>query len=428
MDLVGDGAVILLMAPPEKTRNADVTYPYRTSSDFYYLTGLAEPESALVLRPGSSAPYVLFVRDKDPDRERWEGRRIGVEGALGRFGADEAHPIEELEGRLSDLLANATELVYPVGENPEADRTVGEAIASLRRRPRKGKRPPARIADPHYSLHEMRLRKDEGELETLRRAAAITGEAHRAAMASAGAGITERELEALVDYTFRRRGGAGPGYGTIVGSGENATILHYVENDRTLTGEELVLIDAGCEFEFHTADVTRTFPASGQFSPPQRQVYELVLRAQREAIELARPGGTLADLHDRCVSILTEGMVELGLLEGPASARIEDESYKRFYPHQTSHWLGMDVHDVGTYSVSKKPRPLEPGMVITIEPGLYISEAEEVPAELRGIGVRIEDDVAITDGAPEVLSAGTPKSVSEIEQACRARLHDAEAS
>ncbi len=422
MGMLGDGAALLLVAPPETRRNADVDHPYRISSDFYYLTGFSEPESAVLFRPGAETPLTMFVRPKDPDRERWEGRRAGLEGATERFGADVAYEIEELEDRLPELIANATDLLYPLGENAEADRIVARAVARLRARPRRGKRPPQRIADPHYTLHELRLRKDAAEVETLRRAAAITDEAHRAAMALAAPGVNEAELEAIVNYTFRSRGGAGPGYGTIVGSGDNATILHYVENDQPLADGDLVLIDAGCEYAYYTADVTRTFPANGRFTPAQRRVYEIVLRAEEATIELARPGNSIEQLHARCVELLTEGMVELGLLEKPASARIEDGSYKRYYPHQTSHWLGMDVHDVGSYTEDGQPRPLEPGMVITIEPGLYIpDEDESAPAELRGVGVRLEDNVLITDGDPDNLTRATPSSIEDIEAACRER-------
>jgi Xaa-Pro aminopeptidase len=422
MGMLGDGAALLLVAPPEVYRNADVHHTYRISSDFYYLTGFTEPESAMLYRPGADRPYILFVRPRDPDKERWEGRRVGVEGAVERLGADAAYEIEELEDRLPELIATTTDLLYPLGENPEADRILGRAVATLRGRPRRGRRPPQRIADPHYSLHELRLRKDADELATLRKAAAITEEAHRAAMALAAPGVNEGELEAIVNYIFRRRGGAGPGYGTIVGAGANATILHYVENDQPLADGDLVLIDAGCELAFYTADITRTFPASGTFSAPQRRVYEVVLKALEEAVALSRSGNTLDTLHARCVEILTEGMVELGLLEGPASARIEDETYKRYYPHQTSHWLGMDVHDVGSYTTAGEPRPLEPGMVLTIEPGLYIpADDEQAPAELRGIGVRIEDNILITDGDPENLTQATPKTIDAIEAACAER-------
>jgi Xaa-Pro aminopeptidase len=419
---LGPRAVAVLHSPPEARRNGDQHYRFRQSSDIYYLTGFAEPEATLVLRPGAERErFVMFVRPRDREREVWNGRRAGVEGAVAAFGADAAYPSAELERRLPDLVASCDDLCYGLGYDGEFDGVIARLIAELRLRERRGQRPPRRVVDPRALLHEMRLRKSPEEVDILRRAAAITAEAHVAAMSAAAPGVTEYELEALIDFTFRRRGGSGPGYGTIVGSGENATILHYVDNRRALDDGDLVLIDAGCEYELYTADVTRTFPVSGRFSPAQRRCYELVLSTQEEAVRCARPGVTLDDLHQLCVERLTEGMVELGLLEGPAAARIEDESYKRFYMHRTSHWLGLDVHDVGAYTTADgAARPLEPGMVITIEPGLYVAaDDERAPAELRGIGIRIEDDVLVTADGPDVLTAAVPKSVDEVERACQ---------
>jgi len=424
MRALGPRSVAVFHSPPEARRNGDQHFPFRQSSDLYYLTGFAEPESTLVLCPGADSDrVVLFVRPRDREREVWNGRRAGVEGAVGDFGADAAYPSAELERRLPDLVANSEDLCYALGYDAGFDATIAQLIADLRLRERRGQRPPRRVVDPRALLHEMRLRKSPEEVAVLRRAAAITAEAHAAAMAAAGPGVTEYELEALIEFTFRRRGGSGPGYGTIVGSGENATILHYVDNERTLADGDLVLIDAGCEYDFYTADVTRTFPASGRFTAPQRRCYQIVLAAQEEAIRAARPGATLEDLHQICVERLTQGMIDLRLLDAPASARIEDETYKAYYMHRTSHWLGLDVHDVGAYSTPDgSARPLEPGMVITIEPGLYVAaDAEAAPPELRGIGVRIEDDVLITAEGCEVLTAAVPKQVEDVERACRAR-------
>jgi Xaa-Pro aminopeptidase len=420
MDAIGKDAVALVRSPPEAIRNGDVHHPFRQSSDLYYLTGFAEPETTLILRPGAeTAKVTMFVRPRDPERETWDGRRAGVEGAVATYGADEAHPCNELGERLDDLLANADDLYYSLGLDWELDRQVAEAIARLRSRERRGRRPPRRVVDPREVLHEMRLRKGPEEVALLRRAAEISVEAHRAAMAAAGPGVHEYQLEAVIDYTFRRRGGSGPGYSTIVGSGENATILHYTENDRAMRDGDLVLIDAGCEFDHYTADITRTFPVSGRFTDAQRRCYEVVLAAQKEAVAMTRPGVSIDDMHDRVVEILTEGMVKLGLLEGPAAARIEDEAYKRFYMHRTSHWLGMDVHDAGAYTRGGATRPLEPGMVITIEPGLYVAaDAEGVPDEYRGIGIRIEDDVLVTADGHENLTAAAPREVDEVEAAC----------
>jgi Xaa-Pro aminopeptidase len=423
MRALGPRAVAVIHSPPEARRNGDQHYRFRQSSDLYYLTGFAEPQATLVLRPGADAErFVLFVRPRDREREVWDGRRAGVEGAVAEFGADAAYPVAELDRRLPDLLAGAADLCYGLGYDPGFDAVIARAIADLRLRERRGQRPPRQVVDPRALLHELRLRKTPDEVATLRRAAAITAEAHIAAMSAAAPGVGEHELEALIEYTFRRRGGAGPGYGTIVGSGPNATILHYVDNDRALAAGDLVLIDAGCEYRFYTADVTRTFPVSGEFTPPQRRCYEIVLAAQEEAIRAARPGVTLDDLHRLCVDHLTRGMVDLGLLAGPAAARVDDEAYKAYYMHRTSHWLGLDVHDAGAYTTEEgAPRPLEPGMVITIEPGLYIAaDAESAPPELRGIGVRIEDDLLITAGGCEVLTAAVPKQVADVERACRA--------
>ena len=424
MRALGPHGVAVFHSPPMAWRNGDQHFPFRQSSDIYYLTGFAEPETTLVLRPGPDhEQFILFVRPRDREREVWDGRRAGVEGAVSDHGADAAYPVAELARRLPDLVGGRDELSYAFGYDTAFDAVVARLIADLRLRERRGQPPPRRLIDPRSHLHEMRLRKSPEEVAVLRRAAAITAEAHVAAMAAAAPGVTEYELEALIGYTFRRRGGSGPGYGTIVGSGQNATILHYVDNDRAIAAGDLVLIDAGCEYDLYTADVTRTFPASGRFTPAQRRCYEVVLSAQEEAIRTSRPGVTLEDLHAVCVERLTKGMVALGLLDAPAAARIEDESYKRYYMHRTSHWLGLDVHDAGAYSTTDgAARPLEPGMVITIEPGLYVaSDAESAPAELRGIGIRIEDDVLITADGCEVLTAAVPKQVDEVERACQSR-------
>jgi Xaa-Pro aminopeptidase len=423
MRVLGPRGVAVFHSPPEARRNGDQHHPFRQSSDLYYLTGFTEPEATLVVRPGAkSERVVLFVRPRDPERELWTGRRAGVEGAVAEFGAEAAYPAAELERRLIDLVAGCDDLCYELGYDAAFDAVIARVIHDLRLRERRGQRPPRQVVDPRALLHEMRLRKSPEEVAVLRRAADITAEAHRAAMGAAAPGVTEYQLEALIEFTFRRRGGRGPGYGTIVGSGENATILHYVDNDRTLAEGDLVIVDAGCELDFYTADVTRTFPVSGRFSPAQRRCYQAVLSAQEEAIRMTRPGVTLEDIHALCVERLTESMVALGLLEGPAAARIEDESYKRFYMHRTSHWLGLDVHDVGAYSTPDgSARPLEPGMVITIEPGLYVArDAAGAPDELRGIGIRIEDDVLVTADGCRVLTSAVPKHINDVERACQA--------
>lgn len=419
MDAIGPRAVAVVHSPPETLRNGDVHHIFRQSSDLHYLSGFDEPEATLVLRPGADERVVMFVRPRDPETEIWDGRRAGVEGACQRYGADRAYPAGELAKRLPELLANCDELYYSLGLDPAFDAIIGRVIAGLRSSERKGRRSPRALVDPRTVLHEMRLRKDADEQQLMRRAAEISAEAHVEAMKAAQPGVTEYQLEALINYTFRRQGGTGPGYNTIVGSGENATILHYIDNDRTLEPGDLVLIDAGCEYRSYTADITRTFPVSGRFSEAQRRVYEIVLEAQESAIAMTRPGITIDDIHEHCVQRLTEGMIDLGLLAGTARERIDDGAYKRFYMHRTSHWLGMDVHDVGAYTRDGVARPLEPGMVITIEPGLYIAaDAEGVAAEYRGIGVRIEDDILITDAGHENLTAAAPKRVTDLEALC----------
>jgi Xaa-Pro aminopeptidase len=422
MKAVGEHAVVLVRSLPERLRNGDAYHPFRQSSDVVYLTGFVEPDTTLVLRPGAETDrIVLFVRPRDAELEVWDGPRAGLEGAKARYGADAAYPSSELAKRLPELIANCEELHYALGLDDEMDLLVAQTIARLRRMEKRGQRPPRAIVDPRVAVHEQRLFKRPEELAALREAAKISAEAHLEAMRVGKPGAWEYELEAAINYTFRRRGGNGPGYTSIVGAGKNATVLHYIANDAQISGGELVLVDAGCEYDHYTADVTRTWPASGTFTPAQREVYDLVLEAQISAISLARAGATINDLHDHCVRVLTAGMIELGLLDGRVEDRIADATYKKFYMHGTSHWLGLDVHDAGAYTIRGKPRPLAPGMVITVEPGLYIAaDAPDVPDRFRGIGVRIEDDVAITTGAPEVLTSATPKQADELEAIIRA--------
>ena len=422
MKEMGPRAVAFFHAPPEATRNGDAGYPFRQSSDLLYLTGFAEPESALVLRPGAEKERViLFVRPRDKEREIWEGRRAGPEGAVSVHGADVAYPIGELAQRLPDLLANHEDLYYAFGVLPDVDTRVAAALQRMRLYERRAGRPPRRIVDPRYSLHELRLRKGPDEVALLTRAGQITGEAHVAAMKAARPGAWEYELQAAIEHAFRSRGAIGPGYGTIVGTGRNATILHYVENDAQLAAGDLVLVDAGAEVAAgYTADVTRTFPCGGRFTPERRRLYELVLHAQEEAIAMTRPGATIDGIHERTCELLTEGMIKLGLLQGTVAERIADGAYKKYYMHRTSHWLGLDVHDVGAYAGDDgKSRPLEPGMVITIEPGIYVAEDDDAaPAALRGVGVRIEDDVLVTPEGHRVLTDGIPKRVDDLERIC----------
>jgi Xaa-Pro aminopeptidase len=411
-------AVAVLPATPVFVRNNDVEHEYRQDSDFFYLTGFDEPESVVVL-DAVERKMTLFVRPRDPEREVWDGPRAGLDGAKATYGAHEAFAIGELDAKLPDLLQNRRRLVYRLARNRAFDDVVFTALDRVRARHRKGVTAPSEIIDPATILHEMRLRKRPGEVDAMRHAARITREAHETAMARARPGMHEYEVEALLIDTFRRRGSERPAYGSIVGSGPNACVLHYRKNDRRIDEGDLLLIDAGCEYAYYASDVTRTFPVGRTFSREQQAIYELVLEAQLKGIDATRTGTTLDAIHASTVDVITRGLVRLGLLSGEPEKLIETDAYKRFFMHRTSHWLGMDVHDVGTYFVDGKPRPLEDGMVITVEPGLYIAPGDTtVPPEWRGIGVRIEDDVLVTPSTPEVLTAGIPKTVDEVHRAC----------
>jgi Xaa-Pro aminopeptidase len=413
-------SVAVLPSAPVFLRNNDVEHEYRQDSDFFYLTGFDEPESVVVL-DAQDRKATLFVRPRDKDREIWDGPRAGVDGAREIYGADAAYLIGDLAEKLPDLLQNRRRVHYRLGHDRRFDDRLLAAFDRVRARSRSGVFTPTEIVDPGAIVHEMRLRKSPVEIETMRAAARITREAHEGAMARARPGMREYEVEALLIDTFRRRGSERPAYGSIVGSGPNACVLHYRKNDRRIEDGDLLLIDAGCEYGYYASDVTRTFPVGRPFSRPQQAIYELVLQAQLEAIVASRVGTTLDAIHARSVEVVVKGLVQLGLLSGEVEKLIDSGAYKRFFMHRTSHWLGMDVHDVGAYFVDGKPRPLESGMVLTVEPGIYIGPDESsVPAEWRGIGVRIEDDVLVTASDPEVLTAGIPKTVEELHRACAA--------
>ncbi|MEZ4224048.1 MAG: aminopeptidase P N-terminal domain-containing protein [Polyangiaceae bacterium] len=412
-------ACLVIGAAPVALRNNDIEHEYRQDSDFYYLTGFDEPQSVLVLRQ-TEPRFVLFVRPKDPEREVWDGYRAGVEGAVKQHGADEAYPIAELATRLPDLLENHSRLVTPFGRDAELDARVTDALAALRKRVKQRKWWPTELVDPAGLLHRMRLHKSPAELELMRKAARISADAHLAAMKHTRPGGWEYEVEALLRSQFRKAGAERLAYECIVGSGPNATVLHYRKNDRQMGDGELLLIDAGCEFGYYASDITRTFPVNGRFSAPQQELYEVVLAAQLASIDAARVGNTLDAVHQASVKVLTQGMVDAGLIAGPVDEAIETERFKKYYMHRTSHYLGMDVHDVGDYYVRGEPNPLTASEVITVEPGLYVSEADaDAPERFRGIGIRIEDDVVITSEGPEVISAGAPKSVDEVQRACQ---------
>ncbi len=410
-------SIAVFPSAPVSVRSNDVEFTYRQDSDFYYLTGFAEPESVAVVAPGhKDGEFVLFVRPRDKERETWTGRRAGVEGAIIDYGADKAYTIDELDRLLPGYLNGYERVLYPLGiDHAMNERMLAMLRASYQKRPATGEGPTAML-DPRAIVHEMRLFKHPDEIATMRRAAEISNEAHRRAMKDARPGMVEWEVEALIDYAFRSRGAAGPSYPSIVASGANATVLHYVHNDRRIEPGDMLLVDAGCEYDFYASDVTRTFPVAGRFSPLQRELYEIVLGAQLKAIDSIKPGVTVEDVHNTALAVLVDGMREHGLLTGSTDEIIANQAYRRFYMHRTSHWLGMDVHDVGVYRIGGKSRKLEPGMVLTVEPGMYIAPDDDAaPEPFRGIGIRIEDDILVTADGHEVITAAVPKSVADVE-------------
>ena len=417
MKRIGEDSIAIIASAPEATRSNDTHYRYRQNSDFYYLTGFDEPESIAVITPGKEHKYTLFVRPRDPEREIWDGRRAGVEGAQNIHGADAAYATGDFEEKLADLLNGAKNLYYRIGnENAELDTKIVKQIARMRALGRKGISAPQAVIDTGAILHEMRLIKSDEEIALMQRAADIAVEAHCEAMKNARPGMNEYEIEALIEYVFRRNGASGPAYNSIVGGGPNATVLHYINNDAILRDGDLLLVDAGAEYRSYASDITRTFPVNGRFTQAQRDIYDLVLETQLACIKMTRPGVSMDELKNHSIEMLTEGMVRLGLLQGETKQLIEEEKYKQFYMHGLGHFLGIDVHDAGRYYTDGESRRLEPGMVITVEPGLYIAEnTENIPDKYRGIGVRIEDDVLVTADGNRVLSSKAPKQVEEIE-------------
>ncbi len=411
--------VAVIPTAPERVRNRDTHYPYRFDSHFYYLTGFPEPEAVAVIVAGDGAKkparHLLFCREKNEERETWDGFRYGPAAARERFGFDEAHPIGELDAKVASLLADQPVLFTPVGADSLWDARAVGWLNAVRAQARSGVAAPDRVQDVRSLVDEMRLVKDAHELAVMRRAAAISAEAHRRAIRAARGGRFEYELEAELLHEFRRRGAQFPAYWPIVAGGANACVLHYVSNDAPLRDGDLVLIDAGCELDGYASDITRTFPVGKAFSGPQKDVYEIVLAAQAAAVAAVRPGAGWNAPHDAAVRVLAQGMLDLGLLQGSLDATLEKETYKRFYMHRTGHWLGLDVHDAGDYKRAGEWRALAPGMVLTVEPGLYIRAAADVPERLHGIGIRIEDDALVTEGGCELITAAAPKSVAELE-------------
>lgn len=417
IELLGDGVAVVPTAP-EQVRNRDALHPYRFDSYFWYLTGFPEPESVLVLVGGAQPQSLLFCREKNQEREIWDGYRYGPLGACEDFGFDAAYPIGELDAKLPELLVNRTSLWYALGHDAVWDARITAALNVVRARTRAGTRAPAEVRDVRVALDAMRLTKDAHEIDAMKRAAAISSAGHARAMRACRPGMAEYELEAELSYEFRRRGAESHAYTPIVAGGINACVLHYVANDKLLNDHTLVLIDAGCEVEGYASDITRTFPVNGRFSKAQRDVYEIVLSAQAAAIDAIKPGNHFMDPHDAALRVLVQGLVDLNLVEGSIDGVIESEAYKRFYMHRTGHWLGLDVHDAGEYKEGDAWAPLVPGMALTVEPGIYIRHGHDVPHELAGIGIRIEDDVLVTAQGCEVYTSA-PKTVAEIEEVMR---------
>jgi Xaa-Pro aminopeptidase len=457
---LGD-AIAIVPGAPEVRRNGDVNHEFRQSSDFFFLTGFDEPDAVAVINPAHAKErYVLFVRPRDREMEIWNGRRAGVEGAVATYGADAAYPIEKLDEKLREYLIDRPTLYYRLGQGA-FDGRITRLIAELRLARARGFAAPVRVEDPGPLLHELRLRRSPAELARHRRACEISRDAHVEAMRYARPGLYEYQVQAALEFVFRASGSPRNGYPSIVASGPNACILHYTENTRRLADGDLLLIDAGCEYGYHSADITRTFPVSGRFTAAQHAIYEIVLRAQLTGIAAAQPGGRYEAVHEAARRVLAEGLVALGLVPRGLDDTLAMHHYREFYMHGTGHWLGMDVHDVGDYRIDGKSRALEPGMVFTVEPGLYVDAEREtatfylreyseeemwerrlrlgmaaakrledeekakaeklvhpIPKEFRGIGIRIEDDLLVTAGGTEVLTAGTPKTVDEIERAC----------
>ncbi|HZM48226.1 MAG TPA: aminopeptidase P N-terminal domain-containing protein [Burkholderiales bacterium] len=409
------GGVAIIPTAPERVRNRDSHFPYRFDSYFYYLTGFREPEAVLVIVAGEPPRSVLFCRERNAEREVWDGFRHGPDGARADFGFDEAHPVARLDELLPGLLADCGSVYCHLGADAGWDARVVGWLNQVRAEARRGVAAPTELRDVHALLDEMRLYKDESELALMRRSATIAAAAHRRAMRAARPGRGEFEIEAELLHEFRRQGAQGPSYTPIVAAGEHACVLHYVSNDGMLDDGALLLIDAGCELDGYASDVTRTFPVNGRYSGPQRAVYEMVLAAQAAALAQVRPGNAWDAPHTAAVRTLAQGMIDIGLLAGSLDEVVERETFRQFYMHRTGHWLGLDVHDAGDYKRGGAWRKLEPGMVLTVEPGCYIRAAAGVPGEFAGIGIRIEDDVLVTDGGHEVLTHEAPKTIAEIE-------------
>ena len=422
MQQIGKGNIALIASASSQTRNRDVEFPFRQDSDFYYLTGFNEADSLAVFIPGrEQGEYILFCREFDEKKALWEGAHAGLEGATEHFDADDSFPIDDMDEILPGMLEDKSKVFYPMGRDTDFDHQLLEWIGHLKKQSRRGVNAPGELVALEHILHEMRLFKSAAELKLMRKAAEVSCKAHMRAMQQCKAGLYEYQIESEVVHEFMQQGLRYVAYPSIVAGGKNACVLHYIENKDKLKKSDLLLIDAGAECDHYAADITRTFPVSGVFSPAQKQLYQLVLDAQYAAIEQVKPGNPWNKAHDESVKVLTKGLVKLGLLKGRVSKLIKDEKYKQFYMHRIGHWLGMDVHDVGDYKLDDEWRLLEPGMVLTIEPGLYIPvNCKSVDAKWRGIGIRIEDDIVVTKDGHEVLTHAAPKEINEIEHLMQA--------
>jgi Xaa-Pro aminopeptidase len=416
MDMMGDESIAIIPTSPVRMRNRDVEHTFRHDSDFHYLTGFTEPESVAVLIPGrATGEYVLFCRERDAKMETWNGLRAGLEGAVEQYGADDAFPIEDLDDILPGLLGDQERIFYTMGNDPGFDQRVLSWVKHVRDQARSGINAPDEFISLNHILHDMRLYKSRYEIKAMRKAARIAAAAHKRAMKVCRPGVMEYQLEAELVYEFMRKGARSPAYSSIVGGGANSCILHYTDNNAELKDGDVVLIDAGAEYDSYASDITRTFPVNGVFSKAQKDIYEVVLEAQLAAIEAVQPGNHWNDPHQAAVRVITEGLVSLGILKGKVRSLIKDHAYAKYYMHRTGHWLGMDVHDVGDYKLDGEWRMLEPGMVLTIEPGLYMAAGRGLAKKWWDIGVRIEDDVLVTKDGYDVLSKDMPKTIDAIE-------------
>jgi len=417
MEMMGENAVAILPAAPMRIRNRDVEYAYRPDSDFYYLSGFPEPEAVAVLIPGREhGEYILFCRERDPKTETWTGRMAGQEGAVENYGADDSFPIEDIDDILPGMLENKQRVYYTMGTHPDFDQRLIGWVNRLRKQSRAGIHTPGEFVSLDHLLHDMRLIKSNHEIKAMRTAAQISCEAHRVAMQMCKPGMYEYQIEGAILNSFAQQGTRESAYSSIVGGGANGCVLHYTENKDKLKANDLLLIDAGAEYDYYASDISRTFPVNGKFSKAQRAIYEIVLDAQLAAIEKVQPGNHWNEPHEVAVDVITDGLIKLGLLSGSKKKAIKEESYKKFYMHRTGHWLGMDVHDVGDYKIDDEWRVFEPGMTLTVEPGLYISDQHsDIDKKWHNIGIRIEDDVLVTNTGHEVLTDGIEKQPDDIE-------------